>query len=166
MLNGASFFLAMLLIGAIYGHDHVLHSINPDVGGHHFLLTFPRSGTNLTCCYIQAATGKPIWFLNQATSDLLSNNRLQLRLDPSKSPLFREHIFEMLNGLNKKGNKLLFVLRNYKECIHRRVKSFNTNNEFKNLFINRDPVVEQYIGNLSTYDQWDPAHRLLIYYKS
>ena len=45
------------------------------------------------------------------------------------------------------------------------MKLYNTDKEFKNLFLKRNPVVERYIENLHTYDQWDPANRQLIFYE-
>ncbi len=142
---------------------------DPNEGGQHFLLTFPRSGTNIASCYVQSIAKKPIWFIDQPKPYCHANNRLNLQLDYSKTPIYRSHEAEPLQGLNKQGNKLLFLLRNYKECVHRKNHMKNgkhpSNEEFKNLFVDTHPSVKNYIDNLTTYDHWDPANRLLIFYE-
>lgn len=154
-----------ILALATCSYGTIYHPVNPNSEKQYFFLTFPRSGTNLTSCYIQATTGIPIWFLNQVSSRAISNNRLGIKLDYSKKPLFRTHTTEKLQGLNTNGNKLLFVLRNYRECIHRRVTTYDTNESFKNLFLSNEEVVQQYIENLTAYDAWDPLNRLMIFYE-
>ncbi len=155
----------LCLFFTIQGFSALPHPVSLAEMNQQFLLTFPRSGTNLASCYIQAATNKPIWFMDQINRSVTSNNRLGISLDYSKLPLFRTHHAEKLDGMNKNGNKLLFILRNYRECIHRRVLSYNSAEEYRDLFLQNKEVVKHYIANLSLYDQWEPEHRLLIRYE-
>ncbi len=161
---------AILLSCAGYGlyrytNRPLLTPFAPEKTDQHFLLTFPRSGTNLTSCYIQALARKPIWFMDQHAPHRRANNRLDLKLDYTKTPLYRSHFHMPLKGMNKNGNKLLLILRNYKECIHRENTKIHSNEEFRDLFVKEEQIVKTYLNNLAMYDSWDPANRLLIYYE-
>jgi len=171
---------ALPLIGSIYGCSKKSNKIsgppnrpfNREETGQNFLLTFPRSGTNLVSCYIQGLTQRPIWLIDQKSSPHLANNRLSLSLDYSKTPIYRSHKGDRFEGLNKSGNKLILIVRNYKECIHRESSYqsdekfvYRSDEEFANFFLKMEPIVKNYIKNLATYDQWDPQNRLLIFYE-
>lgn len=133
--------------------------------GNHFLLTTPHSGTNLTYCYLQALIGKPVYRLNLDQS-LFEKNPLNSSLDFSKKPLFRSHDGRFLAKFNQNKSKLLFLLRDYKENLYRNTfPGLLSNEEFKDLFLNNHSKFILYITNLTTYDQWDPNYRLLIYYE-
>lgn len=152
-------FLTMpsMLVGLVSG------KIDADASNQHFFMTFPRSGTNLTNCYIQALTGKPIaFFTHKGTNTAL--NRLNMVLDYSKTTLYREHHGHLLAPWNKNGNKLLFVLRNYKESIHRKTNLKNAK-DFRDVFTDDGPVLWQYINNIRIFHHWDVNNRLLIYYE-
>ncbi len=136
------------------------------------MLTSPRSATNLLSCYIQSLTQRPIWLIDQKAAPHVANNRLDLTLDFSKTPIYRSHKADRFEGLNKLNNKLILIVRNYKECIHRDSSHTSDKNfvypseeEFANFFLKMEPNVKNYIHNLVIYDQWDPQNRLLIFYE-
>jgi hypothetical protein len=138
---------------------------NPNASEQRFLLTFPKSGTNIISGYIQAIIKNPIQFIDSSNNQAVACNRMFLTLDFSKPVIYRTHHVHQLAGLNINGNKLLMILRNYKECIHRHAKEYKTVDEFKNLFIYYAPIVQRYFNTLSFFDSWDPNNRLLIYYE-
>lgn len=125
------------------------------------LLTFPRSGTNLISCYIQAITRMPIRWSPKSPAI----NRLNLKLDHYKDTLVRYHKGYKIEKLNKNGNKLIFILRNYKEAIHR-ASNVDDPDKFKNLFVDDSPVFQQYIKNIKVFHHWDKSNRLIIYYEN
>jgi len=141
-------------------------SFDEDAIGNEFLLTFPRSGTNLISCYLQALTGKPIHWIKQ-NDRRTSDNRIHVPINYSKLVLWRDHGKHDLLIFNKNQNKLLFVLRNYKECISRHMASKEaiTPEQLELAFLMKSDLVLQYINNIKMYDNWDPENRLLINYE-
>ena len=137
----------------------------PFASGQHFLLTYARSGTNLTSCYLQYLTGKPIKFLFDK-STFLAENRLKVPLDYSKSILYRTHYPKDLKKINNRTNKLLYILRNCKECLYRHnYKEFGSPEEFRDLFTQNDVIVKEYMEGLEIFDNWEPSMRLMIHYE-
>ncbi len=132
---------------------------------HQFLLTYPRSGTNLMSCYIQSLTAQPIHWIEQPDARI-SDNRLGIPLDYTKTIIYRDHGQLNLSAWNKNQNQLLLVVRNYKESLHRANILFLKNpKDFLALFIQPSAALEDYTRNLMTYHNWDPAYRLLVYYE-
>ncbi len=130
----------------------------------HFLLTTPHSGTNLTYCYLQALTHKPVYRLNFDLT-YFETNPLETFIDFSKKKLFKSHHGEFISLFNQKGNKLLFILRDYKEVMARNYgRDFISKVKSNNFF--HQSKFSLYIDNLNVYDQWDPSNRLLIYYEN
>lgn len=133
--------------------------------GQHFLLTYARSGTNLTSCYLQYLTGKPIKFLFDEHT-FLAENRLKVPLDYSKLILYRTHFPKDLKKIDKQNNKLLYILRNFKESLFRHnYQQFENPEAFLAFFKKNDPVVQEYMDGLEIYDAWEPTLRLLIHYE-
>jgi Sulfotransferase domain len=137
----------------------------PLASGQHFMLSYARSGTNLTSCYLQYLTGKPIKFLFD-DDVFLSENRLDLPIDHSKPILYRTHYSQDLTKIDKQSNKLLYILRNYKEAILRHNhKQIASPEAFRELFKKNKAIVTDYMHGLKIYDAWDPSMRLLIHYE-
>jgi hypothetical protein len=133
--------------------------------GQHFLLTYARSGTNLTSCYLQYLTGKPIKFLFDENT-FLAENRLNIPLDYSKPILYRTHYAKDMKKIDNRNNKLLYVLRNFKECILRHnYLQIKSSEEFQNLFKKNDVIVRDYMKGLEIYNDWEPSMRLLVHYE-
>jgi hypothetical protein len=133
--------------------------------GQHFFLSYARSGTNLTSCYLQYLTGKPIKFLFDENS-FLAENRLNVPIDYSKPILYRTHFPRDLKKIDKKNNKLLYILRNCKECIFRHnYKQLASPEEYRDMFKEDDVIIREYMEGLEIYDQWEPSLRLLVHYE-
>lgn len=136
------------------------------IEGAEFLLTYPRSGTNWVMTLLQILIKKPVRNANNPTKSTgLVLNRLNLPIDENKSILYRTHrVTTYLRKINPTKNKLLLVLRNYKECIVRQEKC--TPESFFSIIIeNKNPLIH-YLDNLIFFDQWkDKNTKLLIYYE-
>ena len=150
----------LLLLGFIFYNDCCIASElennkNPTSSTEQqvFLLSSPRSGTNLVIGILQSLYCKPI--VGEGTE--LAHNRLNLNLSQEKPIVFRTHYPGRLQNVNQKKNKLLFVLRNFLECIHLREK------EFLNRVLNKE-LLKSYIYRLDFYDKWS-GKKLLIYYE-
>jgi len=160
-------FFGSLLQAAAQSDDvHFLKRTDaPFASGQHFLLTYARSGTNLTSCYLQYFTGKPIKFLFDETT-FLAENRLKVPIDYSKQVLYRTHYPKDLRKINHHTNKLLYIQRNYKECLYRHnYDQFSSPEDFEAQFTKNKVMVKEYMEGLETYDRWEPSLRLLIHYE-
>lgn len=134
----------------------------------HFFLTCPKSGTTMLACYVMGLVNKPCY-------SLFGNrlyNHLRLDLDYSKTYLYHTHTASDLKRVNSKKNKLLFILRNYKECMGRNTKrpqyihKFGTEDAFISIFQDKNFIyLKTYIANLMTFHDWDPDNRLIVYYE-
>jgi len=127
-----------------------------------YFLSTPHSGTHLMCCYIQALTQIPIYRLDAAPFP----NPLNFTLNYSKTPLYRSHWGSEILAAHKKGDKLLFILRNPKENIRRntiwRASSFA---DFQQFFFDQHPSFRLYRQNLLVFENWEIEHKLLIRYE-
>lgn len=159
-------FFGSLLHAADPSDIHFLKRTDaPSASGQHFLLTYARSGTNLTSCYLQYFTGKPIKFLFDETT-FLAENRLKVPIDYSKLVLYRTHYPKDLKKINNQTNKLLYILRNYKESLYRHnYDQFHSPEDFEVQFTKNKVMVREYMEGLETYDRWEPSLRLLIHYE-
>ncbi|HEY2810966.1 MAG TPA: sulfotransferase domain-containing protein [Rhabdochlamydiaceae bacterium] len=137
----------------------------PQATGLHFFLSYARSGTNLTSCYLQYLTQKPIKFLFDE-STFLAENRLRTPLDYTKPVLYRTHFPKDLTRINPQKNKLLYILRNCKESILRHnYQMFESPEEYRDLFKKNHVIVREYMEALQLYDKWAPSMRLLVHYE-
>ena len=135
-----------------------------------FLLTFPRSGTNLFIVTTQLLFQKPVKKLtNLKRHNDPQLNRLHLTLDYTKTPLYRTHdVIPEMHNLNPFTNKLIVVLRNYKECL---ISENNYTPEQLKLDILDDNQnvkysFSKYIKILNFFESWkDKSSKLLIYYE-
>jgi len=159
------FFGSLLQANATSDVHFLTRSEAPFVSGQHFLLTYARAGTNLTSCYLQYLTGKPIKFFFLEIN-LLAENRLKIPIDYSKPILYRTHDPKDLRNINRRTNKLLYVLRNYKESLYRHNHDkFKSPEEFEIQFTKDKVMVREYMEGLEVFDSWDPHLRLMIHYE-
>jgi len=138
-----------------------------DLKGELFI-TYPKSGTTLLQALIQLLTNKQI--LSIDPKNVIKNpNRLKLSLDSDKPHLYHSHsLVKELKEINQSDNKLLMIIRNYKECIVSYQKFSPL--EFLNSVIKHKSLDDQgfcqYIENLQFFDIWkDEDSKLLIYYE-
>ena len=128
-------------------------------------LSFMRSGTNWLFTCIQALTNKPLYYVEHGGTKTYSIrsgiNHLGVSLDQNKKPLYHTHIFNLAGQLPK-SNRLLLILRNYKEVFIRRIR--DNPQDYAHL-IKRNKQFYAYCSYLKVFDSWDPQKRLLIYYE-
>lgn len=112
------------------------------------------------CSYIQALTQAPIY----RKEGLF--NPFNFVIDHSKTPLYKSHSGTTLLSKYKKGDKLLFILRNPKENIRRNTIGIAPSfDDFQHVFFDHDPIFELYLYNLYFFEHWKKESRLLIYYE-
>ena len=128
-------------------------------------LSFMRTGTNWLFTCIQALTNKPLYYVEHASKGQYGIrkgiNHLKINLDEAKKPLYHSHITDLVNQLPR-SNRLLLIIRNYKEVFIRRVRD---NPEDFSQLIKRNKQFRVYCSYLNVYEKWDPQNRLLIYYE-
>ena len=127
------------------------------------ILTYPKSGTNLTIGTIQVLTRKPAESYTGSVT-----NRLELNLDRSKIPLWRTHETRFIRNLDPNTSRLLLVIRNYKECITKAyLQGINfTPSQVRNCIVNGEAEFNHYIDNLNYYNSWpNDETKLIIYYE-
>ncbi len=131
-----------------------------------FLLSTPRSGTNLTISSLQIIAKIPCLFVYQEGMEKSSRdeNLLLIDLDFSKKPLLRIHHYSALKGISSAKNRLIFLTRNPKEIF---LRNFGRRGHGKKEKI-RDfafQYLNYYLKMFRFFDDWDPSRRLLVYYE-
>lgn len=122
-----------------------------------FYLSYMRGGTNwLAYCITELTKIK-----------VLNDNRFKQEISAKKPRIFFAHSIGLLKSstntslekINKPRNKLVVLVRNYKESFLRNgFTNPKTNNIIK-------AEVQVYLNNIILYDEWNPKNRLLIYYE-
>lgn len=131
------------------------------------VLTYLHSGTNWTMSVVQIMNQNPIYMLDYLRhGDTREQwNHSGVEVDYTKSRLcFTHESYIIPKGLDPSRNKLLVVLRNYKECLVQTLQW--TPSEFLNGITKDHRDYKIYIDNLYYYDEWgDPSTKLLIFYE-
>lgn len=91
-------------------------------------------------------------------------------LNFSKPTFYWGHEYFTLRHLNHSQNKLIFILRNYKENISSQLMLKNKNNMnildlnelILNEVLNEGTIFKEYMIRLETFDSWDSNHRCLV----
>lgn len=157
--------LLLLLLGGLYSILKMYITPIPTEGD--LLLTYPRSGTNWTIGVVQALLKRPVRFIDQPyLKEHPGVNRLKIELDETLPTLYRSHyVDKIVKQIDQSHFRLLFTLRNYKECI---VKELQLSaDQLLEGFRKRDRKVEMYFDNLRFFEsQWhNPKTRHLIVYE-
>lgn len=132
------------------------------------------SGTHLTMQNIYMATKGPV-YLMKPTRYTRKYNPLRLPIDKNAQPYFHTHNPSHLRLIDKKSNKLLLVIRNYKnwmirqhiaELVKRNLPVPNPISAewcLQTLQIRKTAL--QYFLFLRAYDQWPQNTRLMLHYE-
>ncbi|MFW9880575.1 MAG: sulfotransferase domain-containing protein [Candidatus Thorarchaeota archaeon] len=130
-----------------------------------FLLGCKRSGNNWTIAILQILIGKPVRTVkNPEFENYGGFNRLGLDLDQTKSILYRTHnIYPELRQIDQSKNKLIFIIRNYKECLVRGFKY--TAKELYSVVLGDKAGFKHYIENLQFYENWKDETKFIIFYE-
>lgn len=104
--------------------------------------SFPRSGTNWTIAGLQVLTRRRAAHLDayprlSKTSFAPHWNRLNIKLDSTKSPIYRSHYGKYVAG---KNNKIIMVLRDYRETFLR--LCFTRSGSYKHIRVLETPEVK------------------------
>jgi len=162
----ANFFLSLLFTTALFSHNFIDWQHPDKIENAEFLVAYPRSGTNWTCALLQILCRKPIKNCNDPLDEKSAvTNRLDLELDYSQPILYRAHdANDKIHTINHSKNKLIVLVRNFKECIVRERKC--TEHEFYEIVGKKGPDFQLYLKNITLYHSWkDPKTKLLIYYE-
>ncbi len=134
---------------------------------HHeqFLLSYPHSGAHLLLAITQKLTKKTLRHIDMPWLETTSLvNPLSLERDFSKKSLYFTKNAELLTEIDSESNKMILLLRNYKECIPR----WRFCNEVDLLESAKSCMggFTSYLDNILCYHNWsNPKTKLLIYYE-
>jgi len=123
------------------------------------LLSFPRSAntwiryclehiTKVQTCDCKDLPGTPNGTKNPFNADL--NKEL-------KPFIYKEHFAINCDRFDKKNDKLILILRDYKECL---IRHYGVPRLIKNL----DHDLKQYTDNILFFDKWE-GEKIIIYYE-
>jgi len=127
------------------------------------LLSYPRSGNSLVKYFIKRSI--------KATTvhDCLYQRNIKYNktVDPSWEKkqlkagniLFKEHFSKNCKSFDPNSDSLVFVIRNYKECIFRHNKKRALNSVDY-----RKSEMQKYLDNLKFYDEWS-GKKVMLYYE-
>jgi len=164
------FSIFLMMVVSVYPRDEKEFNIEK-VKNSQFLLTYHRSGTNMFIVTTQLLFRKPVRRLHDPfNAKGYQINLLELKLDNSRPTMYRTHIVRScMDKIDKSCNKLILILRNYKECLVSQnkysVRGFvfdvinSVNEEYQDSF-------KSYITNLQYFENWEnESTKLLIYYE-
>lgn len=91
-------------------------------------------------------------------------------LDFSKPTTYWGHEYHLLKPLNHSNNKLIFILRNYKENISSQLtlkhkkddKILSLGDLLLNEVLNEGMIFKEFIIRLELFDNWDSDHKYLV----
>ena len=140
-----------------------------------YLLTEPRSGTHWLQASIQYLTNRRVLPFEQAriyshSLPMFGMNILEVPIDKGKKPIFRTHCEKnMVKTIGNvttfsKGNKLIFLTRNYKEIFARHMGTRCQPN-FEIATKKLRFILVDYLKKIAFFDRWDTNNRLFLYYE-
>lgn len=130
-----------------------------------YLVSYPRSGNTWMRYCLEYLTKRPTTFsfsevdpIHTSRDDPLSNT-LSLMIDYSKSSIIKVHGYHNEVKIQHPSDRIIVMVRNYKECIHRRYP------RLKDMISEIRREGSSYYTNLQAFDQFEPTKRLLVYYE-
>ncbi len=132
------------------------------------------SGTHLTMQNIYMATKGPVHLIKPSRC-IKKYNPLRVSIDKTVKPYFHTHNPCHLQLINKDSNKLLLVVRNYKNWMIRQniaertkrslpVPNLGSSEECLKILQTRKSAL-QYFLYLRAYDRWPQNSRLMLHYE-
>jgi hypothetical protein len=146
----------------------LIRSCKEDCRPRVFLLSYPRSGNTWLRFCLEYLTKRPTLAFKEKNEEIwtfsipLGLNIPELETDLSRPCIWKVHSrkrIEQIATPDPKTDKLIFLVRNYRECLLRDL--CNPTNVLQEL---RNPD-STYFSNFSVYEEWDASQRLLIYYE-
>lgn len=164
---GIGLFFLLLLTHSINCHCHqkvYLENVN-EAENTIFILTSPKSGSNLLMCSLQAIVRKPIGQLRENNTGIyhpIANKRLQVELISSIPMFYRTHYLEDMCCVNPDLNKIILLTRNPKELLFRN-NLVSSKRDLKSASVNH--FLKNYMNRLKFYDNWPLDNRRLVFYE-
>lgn len=160
--NGAStlrrlFYAGFLFCVLFQVTVHTWPKDRPDSGGL-YLITKGACGSHWLMYCIQNLAHIPIYAKSKPW------NYLDEAITPNRqnSAIYFDHNGFIDRSVNSKTNRLVVVVRNYRECLLRVVKVRGLHLNY--LFCKND-LYEEYLAFIRLFHRWDPKMRLLIRYE-
>lgn len=141
-----------------------------------FILTNPKSGSHLLLYSIMKITKRPLrgrlplWIFENDPPYFHTENMMQYPLDFSKPTTYWGHEYYLLGFLNHRENKLIFIIRNYKENIcsqlvlkyREQSKNIDLEKALLNEVTGEGMIFKEYMIRLQLFDHWHPQDRCLV----
>ena len=134
------------------------------------LYSHERSGTHFVMGIIAYLTNRRIDFpYSYYKEKRILPNLVNIPVDDLQPPCYLYHnSFGEHQYINKEKNKLILVLRNYKECFLRHFSKYTSvllrfRHDRKNILDNNQATY--YFKNIEAYDSFSPQNRFLICYE-
>lgn len=148
-----------------------------------FILTNPKSGSHLLLYSIMKVTKRPLrgrvpyWHFENNPPFYPPENMMGYPLDFSKPTTYWGHEYSILERLNQRGNKLIFILRDYKENVLSNLilkyRELLSSEELdcqlgfllKNEIFNEGLIFKEYLTRLRLFHNWKPDYRCLVMFE-
>lgn len=151
------------------------HEILKDAKDCIFFLSYPRTGTSWSLSSIQYLTDRITPRIDDyplknhihkyPRNDVGDFNFLYLDLDSTKEPVYAVHSPCYIDHVNQDTNKLVVIVRNYREALLRHFK-YNPNGDLE---IGGESellsAALNYLENLKCYEGWNKENRFIYYYE-
>lgn len=124
------------------------------------LVSYPRSGSTWVRYIVECGSKRPTKGLSE--DDPAIGELYPLGIDLSKEPILKKRNSLLLRDITE-DNKVVLIVRNYRDVFVRKAIKQKQNNEFfvKNFF---DEGYISYMANLKDYHEF-PGKKLLVYYE-
>lgn len=159
----------MVAFGSLFSESYQLAQEireNPKIAQQvNFMVGFPRSGNNWMKNIVQSLGHYPVYPL---CGTYALENPLGVAIDHDKSPFFVMHVPNWIEGASPECNKIIIIVRDYKECFYRQAiadRADIENTDITQLQLSGYSFVSVYLNILRIYDSWLPENRYLVYYE-
>lgn len=149
-----------------------------NISNHLFVLTNPKSGSHLLLYSIMKITQRPMrirtlfWHFQNNPYYFDPENLMNYPVDFSKPTTYWGHEYDILKSLNINDNKLIFILRNYKENIasqltwrYSKREDFNLERFFHDEIVNEGDTFKEYISRLQLFDDWQSNNKYIVLFE-
>lgn len=145
-----------------------------------FILTNPKSGSHLLLYSIMKITKRPLrgrvplWYFENDPAFFPAENIMNYPLDFSKPTTYWGHEVHFLKKLNHRKNKLIFILRNYKENLsslvtitaqRKGLKEFDLGELLLAEVLNQGTSFKEYLERLQVFDDWNSKYKCLVLFE-
>jgi hypothetical protein len=163
--------LSILLTCSIFSTHKLIDWNDPDnIKGELFVYATVRSGSTWTCRVLQLLTDRPMNYTD--IPSIPGPSLYGRKLDMNKPHIYKScNSAKRMQKIDQDKNKLILILRNYKECILRQLKSSYVNNknpqkELLKLVEKNEGLFRSYMEKIEVFESWkNPETKYLVYYE-